>query len=57
MFKQEGIGAHLLLFYPDHVLGNLSQDDDPWYYMDEIRYPLRTPEYVFEEGSLMRPVY
>lgn len=40
-----------------HVLGNLSLGDDPWYYMDEITYPLRTPEYVFEEGSLMRPAY
>ena len=57
MFKQEGTGERLPLFYPDYVPGNLSLDDDPWYYMDEITYPLRTPEYVFEEGSLMRPAY
>lgn len=40
-----------------HVLDNLSQNDDPWYYVNELSYPLQTPEYVFEEGSLMRPVY
>ena len=33
------------------------QDGDPWYYEDEIRYPLQTPEYSFKKGSLKRPGY
>ena len=33
------------------------QDGDPWYYEDEIRYPLQTPEYDFKKGSLKRPEY
>ena len=28
--------------------------DDPWYYASELSYPLKTPEYVFQEGSLKR---
>ena len=36
------------------VLKNPLHEDDPWYYEDEIKYPLRTPEYSFEEGSLRR---
>ncbi len=38
-----------------HVLKN--KPDDPWYYAEEVTYPFRTPEYVFDEGSLMRPCY
>ena len=38
-----------------HVLKN--KPDDPWYYAEEVTYPFRTPEYVFDEGSLMRPNY
>lgn len=40
-----------------HVLKNPLHKNDPWYYEDEIRYPLKTPEYTFEEGSLRRPNY
>ena len=40
-----------------HVLKNPLHADDPWYYEEEITYPLRTPEYTFEEGSLKRLVY
>lgn len=36
------------------LLKNPLHEDDPWYYEDEIKYPLRTPEYSFEEGSLRR---
>lgn len=36
------------------VLKNPLHEEDPWYYEDEIKYPLRTPEYSFEEGSLRR---
>lgn len=37
-----------------HVLKNPEHEDDPWYYVNEIKYPFHTPEYTFEEGSLMR---
>ena len=40
-----------------HVLKNPLHEDDPWYYVSELSYPLRTPEYTFNEGSLMRPGY
>lgn len=40
-----------------HILKNPLHEDDPWYYVSELSYPLRTPEYTFEEGSLMRPGY
>ena len=37
-----------------HILNNLLHMDDPWYYASELSYPLKTPEYVFQEGSLKR---
>lgn len=40
-----------------HLLNNPAHTDDPWYYEDEMLYPLQTPEYRFEEGSLRHPVY
>lgn len=40
-----------------HVLNNPKHSDDPWYYVDEITYPLSTPEYSFDEGSLKRVNY
>lgn len=40
-----------------HVLKNPKHDDDPWYYEDEVTYPLITPQYIFEEGSLKRLGY
>lgn len=40
-----------------HVLKNPEHEDDAWYYQNEISYPLQTPEYTFERGSLKRPVY
>lgn len=36
------------------LLKNPLHEDDPWYYEDEIKYPLRTPEYSFDKGSLRR---
>lgn len=33
------------------------EEENPWYYEDEIRYPLQTPEYSFKKGSLKRPKY
>lgn len=40
-----------------HILKNPAHDDDPWYYVSEMTWPFRTPEYTFSEGSLRRPVY
>lgn len=40
-----------------HVLKNPAHGEDPWYYLDEVEYPLDTPEYTFEKGSLRRPKY
>ena len=35
-----------------HVLKNPNHEEDPWYYESELTYPLFTPEYTFDEGSL-----
>ncbi len=40
-----------------HLLKNPAHEEDPWYYEEEITYPLDTAEYTFEKGSLMRPEY
>lgn len=40
-----------------HILKNPAHENDPWYYENEITYPLRTPEYTFQEGSLKRLEY
>lgn len=37
-----------------HVLKNPLHEEDPWYYEEEMDYPLQTPEYRFEKGSLRR---
>ncbi len=37
-----------------HVLKNPLHPEDPWYYASEITYPLRTPQWTFEEGALVR---
>lgn len=55
----EGTKAYLLAqgYMPAQefqVLKNPLHEENPWYYEDEIKYPLRTPEYSFEEGSLRR---
>lgn len=40
-----------------HILKNPTSTNDPWYYEEEITYPLKTPEYSFSEGSLKRLQY
>jgi poly-gamma-glutamate synthesis protein (capsule biosynthesis protein) len=37
-----------------HVLENPLHPEDPWYYTSEIDYPLSTPSWQFDEGSLVR---
>ena len=37
-----------------HVLNNPLHEEDPWYYVSELQYPNRTPEYGFQEGSFKR---
>lgn len=36
------------------VLRNPLHSEDPWYYQSEFSYPLRTPQWSFEEGSLKK---
>lgn len=40
-----------------HLLKNGLHEEDPWYYEEELEYPLRTPGYTFQEGSLKRLLY
>lgn len=40
-----------------HVLKNPMHEENPWYYEEEIKYPLVTPEYTFDKGSLKRLNY
>lgn len=40
-----------------HILQNPKHEENPWYFETEMEYPFQTPEYTFEEGSLMRPEY
>lgn len=40
-----------------HLLKNGLHEDDPWYYVKEVKFPLVTPGYTFPEGSLKRLNY
>lgn len=40
-----------------HLLKNPAHADDPWYYVDEVSFPFKTPEYTFDKMCLRRPVY
>lgn len=40
-----------------HLLKNPLHEEDPWYYLEEVSYPLQTPEYSFEKGSFRRLEY
>lgn len=37
-----------------HILTNPLHPEDPWYYEAEMSYPINTPSWTFDEGSLMR---
>lgn len=37
-----------------HVIRNPAHSEDSWYYEEEIQFPLRTTEYIFEEESMIR---
>lgn len=37
-----------------HVIKNPLHDEDPWYYISELRYPFKTAEFTFEDDCLMR---
>lgn len=37
-----------------HILKNPLHPEDPWYYASEMTYPLETPQWSFDEGSLVR---
>lgn len=40
-----------------HLLKNPAHEENPWYYVGEMGYPLKTPEGSFEKGTLRRPEY
>ena len=40
-----------------HLLKNPAHEDDPWYYVDEVSFPFKTPEYTFDKMCLRRPTY
>jgi len=40
-----------------HVMVNPKHKEDPWYYEDEITYPLKTAPYTFDEGTCKRLTY
>jgi len=40
-----------------HIIKNPAHDTDPWYYENEVKYPFRTQNYTFGEGSLKRLEY
>lgn len=37
-----------------HVLKNPLHPEDPWYYVSEVDFPLSSPSWTFDEGSLVR---
>lgn len=37
-----------------HVIKNPLHDNDPWYYAEEIRFPLQTAEYTFDDADMIR---
>ena len=37
-----------------HILTNPLHPEDPWYYEAEMDYPIQTPSWTFDEGSLRR---
>ena len=37
-----------------HVLVNPLHPEDPWYYVKELEFPLKTPQYTFEQDSPAR---
>ncbi|MFA5527995.1 MAG: DUF4846 domain-containing protein [Peptostreptococcales bacterium] len=37
-----------------HILNNPLHLEDPWYYLEELKDYIKTPEYIFEKDNLMR---
>lgn len=40
-----------------HLLKNPAHEADPWYYVEEMKYPLQTSEGKFAKGALRRLLY
>jgi len=40
-----------------HLLKNPAHEENPWYYLDELKYPFVTSEGTFEKGTIRRPNY
>lgn len=57
--NQEGKKAFLLAqgYMPAqefHIIKNPLHEDDPWYYEDEMIFPLKTAEYTFDNEEMLR---
>lgn len=57
--NKEGKKCYLLAqgFMPAqdfHILKNPVDPLNPWYYEADLEYPIQTPQYTFEEGSIRR---
>ena len=37
-----------------HIINNPLHENDPWYYAEEMSFPLETAEYTFAEESMIR---
>ena len=37
-----------------HIISNPEHPDDPWYYEDEMTFPLRTAEYTFADAEMVK---
>ena len=37
-----------------HVIKNPAHEDDPWYYENEMEFPLKTAEYTFDDENMIK---
>lgn len=37
-----------------HIIKNPLHEEDPWYYVSELEYPIKTAQWTFDEGTLRR---
>ena len=40
-----------------HILKNPVDENNPWYYVEELEFPFTTPEYIFQEDSFRKLLY
>jgi len=39
-----------------HVIKNPMHEDDPWYYEEEMKFPVKTAEYIFDDEEMIKRV-